>query len=308
MQQSIRMTTTLDQTLPDLDSWVRYFSEAPIPVLRHTVHELDRMREDADRVNGRALAGVILRDPLMTLKVLAYIESNRRKRQTTDITTIERALMMIGIDPFFRDFQNLPLVEDQLREHPRALVGMLKVTARARKAANWAREWAMMRHDMDVDEITVATLLYDLAEILMWCFAPKLALQVRQVQTEDRHRRSADVQAEIYGIHLYELKSGLTQAWHLPPLLNMLLDHEKADHPRVRNVQLAVDLARHSANGWDDAALPDDFRGITDLLRIAPEALFNKLGVESEPSVVAFYAQTRDGATHAGNAVPPAPT
>ncbi len=308
MQQSGAMSSMLDQPLPDLDSWIRYFSEVPIPVLRHTVHELDLMRENADKVNGRALAGVILRDPLMTLKVLAYIESNRKKRQTTDITTIERALMMIGIDPFFRDFQNLPLVEDQLREYPRALVGMLKVTARARKAAHWAREWAIMRHDMDVDEITVATLLYDIAETLMWCFSPKLALQVKKVQTDDRHRRSIDVQAEIYGIRLYELKSGLTHAWHLPPLLNMLLDHEKADHPRVRNVKLAVDLARHSANGWDDAALPDDFRGITDLLHIAPEALFNKLGLESEPSVASFYAQARDGVSNTANAVPPAPT
>lgn len=37
---------------------------------------------------------------------------------------------------------------------------------------------------------------------------------------------------------------------------------------RVRNVTLAVNLARHSANGWDDAALPDDYRDIAELLRM----------------------------------------
>ena len=37
-----------------------------------------------------------------------------------------------------------------------------------------------------------------------------------------------------------------------------LTDDEHAAQPRVRNVLLAVNLARHSANGWDDAALPDD--------------------------------------------------
>ena len=55
MQQSGAMSSMLDQPLPDLDSWIRYFSEVPIPVLRHTVHELDLMRENADKVNGRAL-------------------------------------------------------------------------------------------------------------------------------------------------------------------------------------------------------------------------------------------------------------
>lgn len=284
----------INQALPDIEAWVGHFSSCTLPVLRHTVHELDQMRENADRVNGRALAAVILRDPLMTLKVLAYIEAHRRQRQTTDITTIERALMMIGIDPFFRDFQNLPLIEEQLKGHPRALVGVLKVIARARKAAHWAREWAIIRHDLDVDEITVATLLHDLAEILMWCFAPNLALTVKQIQIEDRHRRSAEVQQQVYGIPLYQLKIGLAHAWHLPNLLLMLLDHEKADNPRVRNVKLAIDLARHSANGWDDAALPDDYRAIIALLRISPETLFAKLGLDVEASLASLQPPAPD--------------
>ena len=36
----------------------------------------------------------------------------------------------------------------------------------------------------------------------------------------------------------------------------------------VRNVILAVNLARHSANGWDDAALPDDYDEIGRLLHL----------------------------------------
>lgn len=277
----------IDSALPDIDAWVRYFSEADIPVLRHTVHELEKLRENAENVNGRVLAGIILHDPLMTLRVLAYIEKNRPKRQTTDITTIERALMMIGIDPFFRDFQNLPLVEEQLKAHPKSLVGVLKVVSRARKAAHWARDWAIIRHDLDVDEITVAALLYDLAEILMWAFAPTLAVKVRDAQAADRSRRSVDVQTEIYGVPLYQIKDGLTKAWHLPELLNLLMDQSNAENPRVRNVKLAIDLARHSANGWDDAALPDDFTAIEELIHISHDTLLHKLGLDNDPELVA---------------------
>lgn len=277
----------IDSALPDIDAWVRYFSEADIPVLRHTVHELEKLRENAENVNGRVLAGIILHDPLMTLRVLAYIEKNRPKRQTTDITTIERALMMIGIDPFFRDFQNLPLVEEQLKAYPKSLVGVLKVVSRARKAAHWARDWAIIRHDLDVDEITVAALLYDLAEILMWAFAPTLAVKVRDAQAADRSRRSVDVQTEIYGVPLYQIKDGLTKAWHLPELLNLLMDQSNAENPRVRNVKLAIDLARHSANGWDDAALPDDFTAIEELIHISHDTLLHKLGLDNDPELVA---------------------
>ncbi|MBI5785273.1 MAG: hypothetical protein HZA64_07450 [Rhodocyclales bacterium] len=86
------------------------------------------------------------------------------------------------------------------------MLGLLKVMARARHASRWAREWALVRHDLDVDEITVATLLYDVAETLMWCFAPTLALQVRDMQVKDRVLRSQVAQQTIYNITLPTLQ------------------------------------------------------------------------------------------------------
>ncbi len=268
----------------DLEGWVAYFSASPIPVLRHTEQQLVQLREHAYKANARTISSVILKDPMMTLRVLAYIESNRSKKRLTDITTIERSLMMIGMEPFFEHFQNLPLVEDHLKGHPRALLGLLKVISRARKAAHWAREWAIQRHDLDVDEITVAALLYDFAEILMWCFAPGLAVQVADRQKADRTLRSVLVQTEIYGVPLWQIKKELALRWHLPQLLITLMDPQNAEHPRVRNVKLAVDLARHSANGWDDAALPDDFKAIEELLHISHETLLHRLGLDLPPA------------------------
>ena len=290
----------IEQPLPDLDAWVSFYSEAQLPVLRHTMLELDVLRENADNVNARVLSNVILRDPLMTLRVLAYIEKNRRQRQTTDITTIEGALMMIGIDPFFGNFQDLPLVEGQLKSHPKALLGLLKVIGRARKAAHWARDWAILRHDLDVDEITVATLLNDVAETLMWCFAPTLALKTRDMQAADRSLRSTAVQTEVFGTSLPDIQMALAKAWHLPELLITLMSQDDIENPRVRNVALAINLARHSANGWDDAALPDDFRAIADLLRINQDTLIRRLGLDRDPATLAKLAENSPSAPDAG--------
>lgn len=270
----------IERPFSDLDAWVQFFSQADVPILRHTMTELNGLRENAVRTNARSLATCILHDPLLTLRVLAYIEQRRRKSQNADITTIERALMMIGVEPFFRDFDKLPLLEEQLKPHPKALLGLLKVINRARKASVWARDWAIIRHDLDVDEITVATLLHDAAEILMWCFAPSLALEVKDLQARDRTLRSTTAQSAVYGIRLHDLQLALARAWRLPELLTTLIDRNHAEHPRVRNVTLAIDLARHSANGWDDAALPDDYRAIEELLHVSHETLMHKLGLD----------------------------
>lgn len=271
-----------EHRLEDTEAWLAVLGQSALPVLRHSVTEIERLRADEENTNGRVLAGVILHDPLLTLRVLAYIEEHRRKRQTTDITTIDRAIMMIGIIPFFRAFSDLPTVEDRLADHPQALLGLLKAIARARRAAHWAREWSILRRDMDVDEITLATLLHDVAEIMMWLYAPAMALQFSDVQRAQPHQRSAVIQEEVYGIPLYKLKLALAEAWRLPALVVQLLDHRQAENPRVRNVKLAVDLARHSALGWTDPALPDDFKAIRALLHINQATLIRHLAVDDE--------------------------
>ena len=65
----------------------------------------------------------------------------------------------------------------------------------------------------------------------------------------------------------------------MPELLKNLMDDEHATTPRARNVTLAVRLARHSAKGWNDPALPDDYKDIGELLHLVPEAVMQRLGV-----------------------------
>lgn len=268
----------IETTLPDLDSWVAYLSEHEIPVLRHTARQLEGLAQDLDRINGRDVSAVALHDPLMTVRVLAYIQPYRGKRLQGEITTVEQAVMMLGIEPFFRHFHNVLVVEDTLKAHPQALLGLLHVARRAQRASRYAYDWALWRHDLNAEEVRIAALLHDLAEILLWCFAPHLALEIQARQRGDRTLRSAAVQQEVLGIQLIELQQALCHAWALPDLLPRLMDDQHANHPRVRNVVLAVNLARHSANGWDDAALPDDYAAIGELLNLTPEAVRARVG------------------------------
>jgi HD-like signal output (HDOD) protein len=260
-----------------LNAWVLYLDQAQLPVLRRTVTELARLQEREDDLNGRELAAVILHDPIMTVKVLRCLESHRSKSQITDITTIDRAIMMMGTTPFFRQFTAQPLIEERMAIHPQAREGMMQVMSRARHAAMYALDWAVLRHDVDTDEVVIAALLRDMAEMLLWCFAPGQMLEIRDKMRRDPALRSAAAQQEVLSFRVVELQIALASTWHLPKLLLSLMDESHAELPRTKCVALAVALARHSANGWSDAALPDDFAAIADFLKISPDTVWERV-------------------------------
>jgi hypothetical protein len=135
-----------------------------------------------------------------------------------------------------------------------------------------AARWANYRHDIDGNEVMTAALLRDIAEILLACFAPKLALRVRALQMSDHGIRSAVAQRVVFGFPALDLQLALIQNWHLPPILKMLMDESHADNPRVRTVATAVAFARHVVNGWDDAALPDDYAAIAEITSLSHDA------------------------------------
>jgi HD-like signal output (HDOD) protein len=272
----------LDQALNDLEAWVSFFSNAEMPILRQTARRLEEARQNIDRISGRDIAAIVLQDPLLAVRVLAYIQSCRGRHLRSDITTIANAVMMLGVEPFFARFDTPATIETMLKGEAPALLGVLQVIRRVQRAAHYAHDWAVQRHDLNVEEVALAALLHDLAEILLWCFAPRLAIAIRDRQHADKTLRSATAQQQVLGIRLVDLQQALCHAWHLPALLGTLMDDANAHLPRVQNVTLAVNLARHSASDWGDAALPDDLAAIEKLLHSDRETLLARLDIPAE--------------------------
>jgi HD-like signal output (HDOD) protein len=251
-----------------LEHWIALLTSADLPVLKHTARDLAALRADDKKLNAHAIAGIIASDPIMTVKLLRYLQQHKRKAQTAEVVQVEQALLMLGVEPFFNNVPPQPLAEEMLKSHAVAIPPMLRVIHRSHRASEYAKEWAVQLRDLHYEEVRVAALLHDIAEILMWCFAPALMLEIRDIQQRDKTLRSRDVQQQVLGFVLAELQKELALQWELPELLLILMNDSSAKQPRVRNVELAVNLARHSANGWDDAALPDDYKDIGELLRI----------------------------------------
>lgn len=261
----------LRKALPDLSWWTAVFRDAEIPVLAATAESLELMRANEDAFDANSIGEMVATDPLMTLKVLAYAASHRSSRLLTDAETVTAALVLMGITPFFTAFGPQATVEDRLAGQPEALQGLQRVLKRAERAARFALGFAAHRMDPDAAVIHSAAMLHDFAEMLLWCHAPELALQIRARQQADRQLRSAAVQREILHIELADLEQSLMKAWHLPELLTHITDDKRLHDPQVQCVRLAVRLARHTADGWDDAAIPDDVSDIATLLNMRQE-------------------------------------
>ena len=132
---------------------------------------------------------------------------------------------------------------------------------------------AVHRMDHDAAVLHEAALLHDFAELLLCLRAPALAMVIEERQRADPTLRSAAVQREVLHGELDERVHTLMQRWRLPALLVQISDgHARHATAQVRNVQLALRVARHSALDWDNAALPDDLHDIAALLNISPDA------------------------------------
>jgi HD-like signal output (HDOD) protein len=233
----------ITRALPDLQAWTAHFLAAPVPVLADTAELLEAYRANEDAVDAHLLAETVSADPLMSLKLMAHVAGARSQRSTTDPETVTAALVMLGISPFFRAFGPQTTVDEYLGGNAAALQGLGEVLRRANRGAAFALAFAVHRMDHDAQVIHAAAQLH-----------PAL--------------RSAAIQRELLHVELHDLQQALMRAWHLPELLVRINDERHADPAQVRNVQLAVRLARHTARGWDNAALPDDVRDIAALLNL----------------------------------------
>lgn len=262
-----------------IEEWVAFFKSTEIPVLKHTLRELTELQKDDDKLSARAISLTVLGDPMMVFRVLSYAQQHKGRSQLQDLLQVEQAVIMMGTTAFFSNLMPTNLVEKALSNQLIALTHLLKLIKRAHRAAYFAADWAVYHKDYHSEEIRIATLLHDLAEMLMWCFSPEKMNEIFNQQKANKALRSAVVQHAVLGFKLHDLQSALVEHFKLPPLLSKLMDDEHAENPRVKNVTLAVNFARHSANGWDDAALPDDYAAIAEFLHVDKQRAKRILGV-----------------------------
>jgi HD-like signal output (HDOD) protein len=266
---------SIENERKSMKEWLAFFLQADIPVLTQTACELQRLHENEAQMDPSHIARVVAEDPLMTVKLLRFLQTHKHASQRYELINITQILLMIGVETFYREVPASPVVEDILHDHHEALEPLQKTIRRARRAAYYAYDWALSLHQSHPEEAQIAALLTHVTELLMWCFNPGPMLEIRRQMEADKNLRSAYVQNHVLGFSGRDIQRQLVADWHLPALLANLMDPAQVKADRVRHVMLAVNLARHAENGWRDAALSHDYREIAALLHVEPRKIMD---------------------------------
>jgi HD-like signal output (HDOD) protein len=230
----------------DLDSWIQQLSNENMPVFSGTVTNVTTAINNKN-TSASEVAQTILRDASLTSRLLKVANSFNYSPSGNKISTVSRAVMVLGFEQVSALTLTLALV-DSLSE----AVQRDKLTeemAQSFHAAIQAQELAKKTGCKSPEEIFVATLLSRLGHMAFWAFSEKGTEVLKLVNTE--HLSQSEAEEKVLGFKLQDLTVGLSKSWSLGELLDEFLCSEPDDDRRFQLISVGQELAQAANNGWD---------------------------------------------------------
>lgn len=222
-----------------INQWVEYLRDKEVPVLARTRELLAALEagdeEQRENLSARDLVDIVYADPYLALKLLRRAEQRRSRQLGHDTTTPLAAVQQTGYDELRDIVADSPVFDD-------VLPGCHTCEFRSVLACTIARAWASRRADVSPDEVSMAALLVEIGELLLWHFAPEMT--DKETKTRDWNERFWALmqrQPEI-DFTFRQLTTALAQSWDLPNLVVMLI--KGTDTPRANIARLAADAAK----------------------------------------------------------------
>jgi HD-like signal output (HDOD) protein len=219
---------------------------------------------ETESVHG--LTNEILKDVALTQKLLRLVNSAQYAQAGGGISTVSRAVSLIGFAGIRNLALSLLLLEHmQDKAHARELRTEF---LRAQLAATLASEWC--GHDREGEEAFIGALFQNLGRMLAGFYLPDEARQIREAvvggQAEDSAAR------RVLRLDFETLGLGVARAWSLPGPIQRLMIRPVGKPParvpaeageRLRWLVLAANDMADTVLACDDGVLP------TRLLRVA---------------------------------------
>lgn len=245
----------------DLTGWIDRIRGQEMPVFGRTVDALQALIAD-DKASASALAKVILMDAPMTTKVLRLANSAFFNQSHQGVSTVSRAIVVLGFDPVVELALSVALIDGLLNQGIRGRVHA--EMARSLHAAVQARWMARKRGEGVGEEIFIAALLGRVGEMAFWCFGDEQARRLdhclaRPGVTEE------EAQMQVLGFPLRHLSHGLVREWKLGPMIAAALEMDpRTRGAAARAVLLAHRLARVAGEAWGSPAGRQCMREVAD--------------------------------------------
>lgn len=226
-------------------AWVTYLSKVELPVLANTLRQINELT-DSTNSTVNELANVILNDAQLTSQVLRLSNTVFYNQTRTQVSTVSRAITLIGFDSVKSMAISSLLVDTLLQKNDRP--HLLRCLARAIHAAVQARCLLPKRNEQALEEVFIGALLMNIGELAFWSCETEQATELETLLQQDEP--PVEAQKKVLHTTFTEITRGLVDAWSLGPFIKDVVSPGKANSAAASLVRHSVEMARLSEDGW----------------------------------------------------------
>ena len=238
--------------------WAAYLTAQQLPVMPRSKQMLQTLEaEKGAELSANDLAELVNHDPFLCLCLLREAEKRRTSRLGHETSTPLAAVMQLGSSGFRELLYASPETDE-------SNAGLSACEKRAVIAGELAAAWSSSRSDVSPDEVSMAALLSEMGELMLWHFAPELPQNALEALASGEAKRTAAAQESTCGFKFQDLTLKCAEIWKLPAILVQLI--HGYDTVRANIARLCRDTARHLIASPDNPALPDDLANAKKLI------------------------------------------
>lgn len=230
-----------------LNNWLERLLSRPLPLLDTTRVELNDLISRS-QLSMNQYAQPILHDPGFCVQVLKKTNAQRLQAGRQPLTTISNAMSHLGQGQLNEQISQAQSMTDLAMDaiHQQ---GYLRYVAQACHAAYQARDWAQARHTIEPEEMQLASLLQNIAELGLWCLGDNTMPEIEH-RAYGKKQDFEKAAFEVLGCSLRDLSAALAEVWHLPELVVQGMKTSARDFTLASGATLASRLARLSSRNW----------------------------------------------------------
>jgi|TARA_Y100000310_G_scaffold343548_1_gene451745 HD-like signal output (HDOD) protein len=278
-------------------AWLERLDKTELPVLATVVRELNAMTADSDS-SVNQLTKVILKDGNLTSKVLKIANSVIYNPSGKNITTISRAVVLLGFEAVRSICVSAMLMDSLLSKGHKQ--NLLECLGDSFHAAVQAKNLCAGMDDIAKEEIFVATLLSNVGEMVFWSCGGKQADALSKIKAESGFEEPGYERA-ILGTTFDDLSLTLSKDWSLGSLLQQVLEPNQHPSQRTSIIKFGMSLSKVAKQGFKTGEFTRLLSEVSIFTGQRPDDLMQSIRAQAQEarSMAASY-----GIPRAANLIP----
>ncbi len=265
-------------THQSMERWIEACAAADLPVL-HASRSFFRDLAEDTRLNMKKVGRALWRDAGLALKVLRMARDLQRQGMKTEITSLEKAVMMLGIERIAAAALDSPAIEE--RFPPPLQAQLRRLYGRCYHTALLAESWATRRHDISPDEVAMAGLFYNLGGLALWANAGARMMQLIELRSAPGVLPH-EAEYVVFGFGIEPFGHALAERWTLPQLVVESMESRYARELRTLGVMLAAQIAHEAGHAWRDRGVGQNVALSAEYLDLEPPEFMEAVNAVSE--------------------------